>query len=152
MSRRKKVLRIVAWPLVRARESSQTRRCAQSGRRGRTQRPTTTSSGANPLIFSPPTLLPFALISGASAYAQADLDLILYDSNFVETTRSESTTDDELVTFDNAGPSLARFCFQALNVDAISPGETWFFQYWHRDSSPAGPTSNFSGGQRIRFE
>ncbi|MEM8711448.1 MAG: PPC domain-containing protein [Planctomycetota bacterium] len=35
---------------------------------------------------------------------------------------------------------------------AAAPGETWFFQYWHRDSSPTGPTSNFSGAQRVRFE
>lgn len=32
------------------------------------------------------------------------------------------------------------------------PGETWFFQYWHRDVGPTGATSNFSGAQRIRFE
>ena len=33
-----------------------------------------------------------------------------------------------------------------------SPGETWFFQAWYRDSSPAGATSNFSGAIRILFE
>ena len=36
-------------------------------------------------------------------------------------------------------------------VGALS-GETWFFQAWYRDSSPAGPTSNFSGAIRILFE
>lgn len=33
----------------------------------------------------------------------------------------------------------------------FQPGETWNFQYWHRDSSSAGPTANFSEGLSIRF-
>lgn len=35
---------------------------------------------------------------------------------------------------------------------SASPGETWFFQAWYRDSGPAGSTSNFSGAIRILFE
>ncbi len=34
---------------------------------------------------------------------------------------------------------------------AVVPGDTVFFQYWHRDGSPAGPTSNFSEGLEIAF-
>ena len=29
---------------------------------------------------------------------------------------------------------------------AAQPGETWYFQCWHRDQSPTGPTSNFTDG------
>ncbi len=34
---------------------------------------------------------------------------------------------------------------------AVQPGESLSFQYWHRDSGPAGPTSNFSQGLEIDF-
>ncbi|QDV09246.1 hypothetical protein Poly30_48030 [Planctomycetes bacterium Poly30] len=34
---------------------------------------------------------------------------------------------------------------------SVAPGETWYLQYWHRDASPAGATSNFSGAIRVRF-
>ncbi len=34
---------------------------------------------------------------------------------------------------------------------AVQPGETWNFSTWFRDSSPAGPTSNFSDGYSILF-
>lgn len=35
---------------------------------------------------------------------------------------------------------------------AIAPGETWFFQAWHRDTAPGGgATSNFSDGIQINF-
>ncbi|QDV05335.1 hypothetical protein Poly30_08320 [Planctomycetes bacterium Poly30] len=34
---------------------------------------------------------------------------------------------------------------------ATAPGDTWSFQLWHRDSSPAGPTSNFTNGTTIVF-
>ncbi len=34
----------------------------------------------------------------------------------------------------------------------FQPGDTWNFQYWHRDSSPTGPSANFSEGIVIRFE
>lgn len=32
------------------------------------------------------------------------------------------------------------------------PGETWYFQYWHRDSSGGVPVSNFSGAARVMFQ
>ena len=32
------------------------------------------------------------------------------------------------------------------------PGDAWFFQFWYRDSSPNGPTSNFNAAIRIRCE
>lgn len=35
---------------------------------------------------------------------------------------------------------------------AVSAGETWRFQYWHRDTNMSGPTSNFSRGIRVTFE
>ena len=31
-------------------------------------------------------------------------------------------------------------------------GQNWSFQFWHRDSSAAGPTSNFSRGLTVTFE
>ncbi|QDV07365.1 hypothetical protein Poly30_28890 [Planctomycetes bacterium Poly30] len=35
---------------------------------------------------------------------------------------------------------------------SVMPGDTVNFQFWHRDSSPAGPTSNFSQGLEIPFD
>ena len=35
---------------------------------------------------------------------------------------------------------------------AASAGDTYSFQTWFRDSSPAGPTSNFTNGLEILFE
>lgn len=32
----------------------------------------------------------------------------------------------------------------------VGPGETWYFQCWHRDQNP-GPTSNFTEGLRVVF-
>ena len=34
---------------------------------------------------------------------------------------------------------------------AVLPEDDWVFQFWHRDTSPAGPTSNFSPGLIIDF-
>jgi hypothetical protein len=34
---------------------------------------------------------------------------------------------------------------------AVLPGQTWSFQAWYRDSSMAGPTSNFSSGLALTF-
>ncbi|MFT5733408.1 MAG: hypothetical protein ACJA2W_001799 [Planctomycetota bacterium] len=34
---------------------------------------------------------------------------------------------------------------------AVMPSDDWFFQFWHRDTSPTGPTSNFSSGFVIDF-
>ena len=34
---------------------------------------------------------------------------------------------------------------------AVLPGDTWYFQAWYRDSSPTGPTSNFTDGLSITF-
>ncbi|MFT7676131.1 MAG: hypothetical protein ACI8QC_000098 [Planctomycetota bacterium] len=36
------------------------------------------------------------------------------------------------------------------NVSA-APGETWYFQYWHRDFINGMPTSNFSNAARLTF-
>lgn len=38
-----------------------------------------------------------------------------------------------------------------LGPYAVGPGDTVSFQYWHRDTSPVGPTSNFSDGLEIEF-
>ncbi|WP_145194669.1 hypothetical protein [Planctomycetes bacterium Poly30] len=39
---------------------------------------------------------------------------------------------------------------QPLGAVAAQPGETWYFQLWHRDSSPGGPpTSNFTASLAI---
>ncbi|MEM9380505.1 MAG: hypothetical protein AAGB93_11200 [Planctomycetota bacterium] len=35
---------------------------------------------------------------------------------------------------------------------SVAAGETWNFQAWHRDSSPAGATSNFTDGLSIAFQ
>lgn len=34
---------------------------------------------------------------------------------------------------------------------AAVPGDTWYFQLWHRDSGPSGSTSNFSNATAIPF-
>lgn len=34
----------------------------------------------------------------------------------------------------------------------FQPGDTWNFQFWHRDSGATGPTANFSEGLTIQFE
>ncbi len=34
---------------------------------------------------------------------------------------------------------------------AVLPTEDWVFQFWHRDTTPTGPTSNFSPGLIIDF-
>lgn len=38
-----------------------------------------------------------------------------------------------------------------LGTVVAAAGETWCFQYWHRDTSPGGPTSNFSNACRVTF-
>lgn len=34
---------------------------------------------------------------------------------------------------------------------AVVPGDVRFFQFWHRDTGPAGATSNFSPGEEVVF-
>ena len=41
---------------------------------------------------------------------------------------------------------------QPLGFVAAQAGSTWFFQAWHRDTSPTGPTSNFTDGLQVTFE
>ncbi|MFT5732347.1 MAG: hypothetical protein ACJA2W_003241 [Planctomycetota bacterium] len=40
---------------------------------------------------------------------------------------------------------------QPMGFVSVSAGETWNFQAWYRDSSPTGPTSNFTDGLEITF-
>lgn len=40
---------------------------------------------------------------------------------------------------------------QPLGPAAVQPGETWYFQCWHRDQSPTGPTSNFTASLAASF-
>ncbi|MEM8709717.1 MAG: hypothetical protein AAGG01_02095 [Planctomycetota bacterium] len=40
---------------------------------------------------------------------------------------------------------------QPMGPVAAVAGDTWNFQTWYRDSSPAGPTSNFTNGLQIDF-
>ncbi|MEM8711452.1 MAG: hypothetical protein AAGG01_10905, partial [Planctomycetota bacterium] len=35
---------------------------------------------------------------------------------------------------------------------SVLPGQAWNFQAWYRDSSPAGPTSNFTNGLEVTFQ
>ncbi len=35
---------------------------------------------------------------------------------------------------------------------AVTAGQTWYFQYWHRDSNGGAPTSNFSRALAVTFE
>ncbi|MEZ6016192.1 MAG: hypothetical protein R3F49_13820 [Planctomycetota bacterium] len=35
---------------------------------------------------------------------------------------------------------------------SASPGETWYFQVWHRDGGPATGSSNFTNGVSVTFE
>lgn len=41
---------------------------------------------------------------------------------------------------------------QPTSLATVMPGETWHFQFWHRDSFLGVPTSNFSEGLSIAFE
>ncbi len=41
---------------------------------------------------------------------------------------------------------------QPLGFVSAGAGETWNFQAWYRDSSPSGPTSNFTNGLSITFQ
>ena len=41
---------------------------------------------------------------------------------------------------------------QPLGFVAVVPGDSWNFQAWYRDSSPAGPTSNFTDGLAVLFQ
>ncbi len=41
---------------------------------------------------------------------------------------------------------------QPMGAVAATEGETWHFQFWHRDSSGGMPTSNFSRGMRFTFD
>lgn len=41
---------------------------------------------------------------------------------------------------------------QPTGFVSVNAGETWNFQSWFRDSSPAGPTSNFTQGLEIDFQ
>ena len=34
----------------------------------------------------------------------------------------------------------------------VQPGETWYFQCWHRDMGPMGPVSNFTRGLALSFQ
>ena len=40
---------------------------------------------------------------------------------------------------------------QPAGTVSAAPGETWFFQYWHRDFVAGSPTSNFSNAAGIVF-
>lgn len=40
---------------------------------------------------------------------------------------------------------------QASGLVAIQPGETWYFQFWHRDVNPSA-TSNFTAGLGVSFQ
>lgn len=40
---------------------------------------------------------------------------------------------------------------QPLGPVAVQPGETWYFQCWHRDQGPTGPTSNFTASLAVGF-
>lgn len=35
---------------------------------------------------------------------------------------------------------------------SAAPGATWSYQAWHRDTSPTGPTSNFTNGLEVTFQ
>ncbi|MFT6107432.1 MAG: hypothetical protein ACJA2W_000338 [Planctomycetota bacterium] len=41
---------------------------------------------------------------------------------------------------------------QPTSTAAVQAGETWFFQFWHRDSFLGVPTSNFTDGLGITFQ
>ncbi len=41
---------------------------------------------------------------------------------------------------------------QPTGFVSVLPGETWNYQAWFRDTSPAGPTSNFTDGLQIDFQ
>ncbi|MFT5734134.1 MAG: hypothetical protein ACI8WY_002815, partial [Planctomycetota bacterium] len=41
---------------------------------------------------------------------------------------------------------------QPTSTAIAQPGETWYFQFWHRDAVLGLATSNFTEGLRIVFE
>ena len=45
-----------------------------------------------------------------------------------------------------------QFIPQPSGPVAAQPGETWYFQYWHRDAGATGATSNFSNGCSLTFQ
>jgi hypothetical protein len=54
---------------------------------------------------------------------------------------------------DAAGQAHMTVPLQAIPLGAPIPilaGETWYFQYWHRDANP-NPTSNFSSASQVTF-
>ena len=40
---------------------------------------------------------------------------------------------------------------QPTGLVSVQPGESWFFQYWHRDTLGGQPTSRFTSAARVRF-
>ena len=32
------------------------------------------------------------------------------------------------------------------------PGDTWYFQFWHRDGGSTGPVSNMTDALRVQFQ
>ena len=57
---------------------------------------------------------------------------------------------------DGSGRASSRLNLQAIpmpdNTVAASAGQTWYVQFWHRDTSSNGSTSNFSRGLEITFQ
>lgn len=35
---------------------------------------------------------------------------------------------------------------------AVQPGDTWYFQFWHRDGGSSGPVSNMTDALRVQFQ
>jgi len=40
---------------------------------------------------------------------------------------------------------------QPTGTVSAMPGETWYFQYWHRDIQAGQPTSNFTNAVEVHF-
>lgn len=61
----------------------------------------------------------------------------------------------QIVNSGSAGRSTLAVDLTALPIPtglvSVQPGETWSFQYWHRDTNP-GPTSNFTDGVAVTLQ
>ncbi|MEO0663144.1 MAG: hypothetical protein AAFZ87_16535, partial [Planctomycetota bacterium] len=47
---------------------------------------------------------------------------------------------------------LAALPFEPGGLTAALAGETWYWQFWHRDDIGAGPTSNFTNAVRVDLQ
>ncbi|MEL6431377.1 MAG: IgGFc-binding protein [Planctomycetota bacterium] len=73
----------------------------------------------------------------------ASLEMGRHDANM----RITSSTGTASLAVD-----LAALPFEPGGLTAALAGETWYWQFWHRDDIGAGPTSNFTNAVRVDLQ